>query len=66
MSPRNSAGTVGLLMVGIGFGGSTGPPMFGTLVEATSYRTAWLATSLGLGLASLAMVVAVRSAPRPR
>ncbi len=55
-----SASTIGMLMTGIGLGGSLGPPAFGALVSSTSYQVAWSSGSGVLFLAALAMAALTR------
>ncbi|GAA1346675.1 MFS transporter [Arthrobacter roseus] len=38
---RNAATATGVLQTGLSLGSAAGPLLFGVLVEATSYRTAW-------------------------
>lgn len=66
---QSSAGTIGILMTGIGLGGSIGPPAFGALVSRSSYLTAWSVAACVLAAAALAMLTVVlgeRSSPRLR
>jgi len=67
-SGQTSAGTIGILMTGIGLGGSIGPPAFGALVGRTSYLAAWSVAGCVLAAAALAMLALVqgeRSSPVP-
>lgn len=51
---RAAASATGILQTGVGFGGAAGPLLFGFLVQATSYGTAWLTAA---GAAAVSAVI---------
>jgi MFS family permease len=51
MRPADPARATGITQTGVFAGATLGPPAFGALVEATSYRVGWIATAVAAALA---------------
>lgn len=60
--PDAPAGATGFVLTGVAVGGTVGPPLFGTLVDAASYAVAWTWSGSLLLVASALAVPAVRRA----
>lgn len=50
---RAAASATGILQTGVGFGGAAGPLLFGFLVQATSYGTAWLTAACAAAVSAV-------------
>ncbi|GAB3253994.1 MFS transporter [Arthrobacter pigmenti] len=50
---RAAASATGILQTGVGFGGAAGPLLFGFLVQATSYGTAWITAAIAAAVAAI-------------
>ena len=61
--PDHPASSTGVSQAGAFMGSVVGPPLFGVVSQATSYRVAWTATAL-LSLASAAVIARARG-PAP-
>ncbi|MGH8934702.1 MAG: MFS transporter [Acidimicrobiia bacterium] len=59
-NPATPAASTGVAQTGIFVGASLGPPTFGAIAEAVSYRAAWLAVAAG-ALAALGVLMAVEA-----
>lgn len=50
---RAAASATGILQTGVGFGGAAGPLLFGFLVQATSYGTAWITAAIAAAVSAV-------------
>ena len=59
-NPASPAASTGIVQTGLFVGASLGPPAFGAIAQAVSYRAAWLAVAVG-ALAGLGALSAVQA-----
>lgn len=62
-NPATPAASTGIIQTGIFVGGTLGPPLFGAIVQAVSYRAAWLAAGAA-ALAALAVLIVIEARQR--
>ncbi len=63
-NPEAPAAATGITQAGVFLGATIGVPLFGILVETSSYTTAWVATSISLILALGIVAIVSRRLPR--
>lgn len=63
---RNAASATGILQTGLSLGAAAGPLLFGLLVEATSYRSAWVAAAIVAVAAAVTVRIGRRMIRRSR
>ena len=62
-NPAAPAAATGITQAGIFVGATLGVPLFGVLVEATSYATAWIGTAASAAIAVVIMTIVARRLP---
>lgn len=62
-NPAAPAAATGITQAGVFIGATVGVPLFGVLVEATSYASAWISTAASAAVAVVIMTIVARRFP---